>query len=170
MTNRIDAHVDPITNNTEDLRTREQIEQQEADKVIDRQQDVAGRRESAGQPGGDEGPESKADDSTNASQDAGWAKLSSPDGTVDLGRGRLRVWFEAPGSKHGVRHAQLSSFTPGPTEPRRGETVAICPEKDSEKYIATITEYDAVPSGESVVVLDWPNDELPASLRELGGE
>ncbi len=114
--------------------------------------------------------ESKADDSTNASQDAGWAKLTNPDGTVDLGRGRLRVWFEAPGSKHGVRHAQLSSFTPGPTEPRRGETVAICPEKDSEKYIATITEYDPMPAGEGVVVLDWPNDELPASLRELGGE
>ncbi len=114
--------------------------------------------------------ESKADDSTNASQDAGWAKLSNPEGTVDLGRGRLRVWFEAPGSKDGVRHAQLSSFTPGPTEPRRGDTVAISPEKDSEKYIATVTEYDPVPAGESVVVLDWPNDELPASLRERGGE
>ena len=36
--------------------------------------------------------------------------------------------------------------------------------------MATITEYNAVPSGESVVVFDWPNDELPASLRELGGE
>ena len=56
MTNRIDADVDLITDETEDLRTREQIEQQEADKVIDRQQDVAGRRESAGQPGGDEEP------------------------------------------------------------------------------------------------------------------
>ena len=114
--------------------------------------------------------ETTADDSTNASQDAGWAKLSSPDGNVDLGRGRLRIWFEAPGSKDGVRHAQMDSFTPGPTEPRRGDTVAISPEKDAEGYIATITEYNAVPSGESVVVFDWPHDELPASLRELGGE
>ena len=24
--------------------------------------------------------------------------------------------------------------------------------------------------GGSVVILDWPNDELPASLRELGGK
>lgn len=56
MTNRIDADVDPVTNEETDRRTREQIEQQEADAVIDRHQDVAGRRESAGQPGGDEEP------------------------------------------------------------------------------------------------------------------
>ncbi len=56
MTNRIDADVDPMkTKNTAtDGRTRERIEQQDADATIDRQQDVAGRRESAGQPGGDE--------------------------------------------------------------------------------------------------------------------
>lgn len=114
--------------------------------------------------------ETSADDAENAAQDAGWAHMYSPDGQVDLGRGRLRMWFEAPGSKNGVRHAQLSSYTPGSVEPRRGDTVAVRPETESEQYIATITEYTAVPEGESVVVLDWPNNEMPASLRELGGE
>lgn len=114
--------------------------------------------------------ESTADDRDHASQMAGWAKVSSPDGRLDLGRGRLRLWFEAPGSKDGVRHAQLSSYSPGAIEPRRGDTVAICPEGESETYIATITEYEPLPGGEGVVILDWPNDELPASLRELGGE
>jgi hypothetical protein len=116
------------------------------------------------------GMESTAGDRDNAAQDAGWAKLTSPDGKLDLGRGRLMVWYEAPGSKDGIRHAQLSSFTPGAIEPRRGDSVAVLPESEQESYAATITEYNPVPSGESVVVLDWPNDELPASLRELGGE
>lgn len=121
-------------------------------------------------PESESGSETTADDRQNASQTAGWAKVTSPDGSLDLGRGRLRVWFEAPGSKDGVRHAQLSSYTPGAIEPRRGDTVAIVPEGESESYIAKITEYDPVPSGESVIILDWPNDELPASLRELGGK
>jgi hypothetical protein len=114
--------------------------------------------------------ESTADDRENASQDGGWVKMSSPDGRLDLGRGRLRLWFEAPGSPGGVRHAQISSYTPGAIEPRRGDTVAILPENESEQYIASITEYNPVPSGDSVVILDWPNDEMPASLRELGGD
>jgi len=113
--------------------------------------------------------DSPADDRQNASQDAGWARLSSPDGTVDMGRGRLRIWFEAPGTPRGVRQAQIGSYTPGPVEPRRGDAVAICPEGEAEMYIASIAEYNPVPTGESVVVLDWPGDELPASLRELGG-
>lgn len=113
---------------------------------------------------------SPADDRGNASQDAGWARLSSTDGSLDMGRGRLRIWFEAPGTEGGVRHAQLSSYQPGAIEPRRGDTVSICPENEAETYIASVMEYNPVPSGESVVVLDWPNDELPASLRELGGD
>lgn len=116
-----------------------------------------------------ESDSSPADDRQNASQDAGWARLSSTDGSVDMGRGRLRVWFEAPGWERGVRHAQLSSYQPGAVEPRRGDTVAICPESEAEMYIASIADYNPVPGGESVVVLDWPSDELPASLRELGG-
>ena len=114
--------------------------------------------------------DSPADDRQNASQDAGWARLSSPDGTVDMGRGRLRIWFEAPGTPQGVRHAQIGSYQPGAVEARRGDTVAVCPEGEAEMYIATITEYNPVPDGGSVVVLDWPDDELPASLRELGGD
>ena len=81
MTNRIDARMDEArTGNTpveeaqcpecqqtfldldavqhhaqaEHQLTRQQFEQQEADDVIDRQQDMAGRRETAGQPRGDE--------------------------------------------------------------------------------------------------------------------
>ena len=80
------------------------------------------------------------------------------------------MWFEAPGRKDGDRHAQLSSYTPGSVEPRRGDMVAVRSETESEQYIATITEYTAVPEGGGVVVLDWPNNEMPASLRELGGE
>lgn len=163
----------------------QELQQQSSDTTVGRQQDVVGRREQAGQPTGELGemptsqgltstPESSAsqpaDAQQNASQDAGWAQLSSPDGKRDLGRGRLRVWYEAPGSANGVRHAQLSSYTPGTTEPHRGGTVAIAPESESERYIAKVTEYDPTASGESVVVLDWPDDELPASLRELGGE
>jgi len=163
----------------------QELQQQSSDTTIGRQQDVVGRREQAGQPTGELGetptgqgltstPQSSvaqpADAQQNASQDAGWAQLSSPDGTRDLGRGRLRVWYEAPGSANGVRHAQLSSYTPGTTEPHRGDTVAIAPESESERYIAKVMEYDPTASGESVVVLDWPDDELPASLRELGGE
>ena len=117
-----------------------------------------------------ESTESTADDARNASQDAGWARLTSPDGRIDLGRGRLRVWFETPGSPHGVRHAQLSSYTPGAVEPRRGDTVTIVPEQEGEPYTAEITEYNQVPEGGSVVILDWPNDDQPASLRELGGK
>ncbi len=178
--------------------TRQQMEQQAADTTMGRQQDVAGRREQAGQPGGeapdgDQGRHLQQARSTapgdggqqtqqqqpqtdaslagqNASQDAGWARLSSPDGRVDLGRGRLHVWYEAPGSANGVRHAQVKSYTPGPTEVHRGDTIAISPEAESEQYLAKVMEYQPVQSGESVLVLDWPDDELPASLRELGGE
>lgn len=163
----------------------QELAQQSSDTTIGRQQDIAGRREQAGQPTGDPGevatgqgltstPDPSvakpADAQQNASQDAGWAQVSSPDGQRDLGRGRLRVWYEAPGSVNGVRHAQLSSYTPGTTEPHRGDTVAIAPELESERYIAKVMEYAPSVSGESVVVLDWPDDELPASLRELGGE
>ena len=159
------------------------MDQPETDLPMDRQQDLAGRREQAGQPGDGLGAqestsmsgavmptEQHADAHENAAQDAGWARLSSPDGQVDLGRGRLQMWYEVPGSKNGVRHAQLSSYTPGSVEPRRGDTVAVVPEHDAEQYIATITEYTAVPEGGSIVVLDWPSNEMPASLRELGGE
>ncbi len=52
MTNRNDPQMDPAP--IDQPLTRQQAEQLEADEVIDRQQDVAGRRESAGQPGGEE--------------------------------------------------------------------------------------------------------------------
>lgn len=142
---------------------------------MERQEDRAGRREQAGQPGGSEpvrtsGTDRSTPDAANAAQDAGWARLTSQDGTLDLGRGRLSVWYEPPGSANGVRHAQLSSYTPGAIEARRGDMVSVVPEAEAEGYVAKITEYQPVPGGGGVIVLDWPNDELPASLRELGGE
>jgi len=110
-----------------------------------------------------------ADDRSNAAQDAGWVRLHSPDQSLDLGRGRLMIWYEPPGSPHGTRHAEIGSYTLGAIEPRRGDAVTVVPETEAESYVATIVEYQPTPTGDGVLILDWPNDELPASLRELGG-
>lgn len=110
-----------------------------------------------------------ADRPENASQDAGWVHLVSADGTLDFGRGHLKMWMERAGSPFpNGRQAQLDSFSPSEFEPRLGDRVGIRPETEAACYPVMIREYER---GESttVVILDWNDGSLPATLLETGG-
>lgn len=106
----------------------------------------------------------------NASQDAGWVNLVSVDGTLNFGRGHLKMWMERPGSPFpSGRQAQLDSFTPSDFEPRRGDRAVIRPEIEPANYPVIIREYERS-EGSTTVVLDWvEDDDLPAILLETGG-
>lgn len=111
-----------------------------------------------------------ADRLGNASQDAGWVHLLSADGTLNFGRGHLKVWTERPGSPFpSGRQAQLDSFTPSELEPRRGDRAGIRPEIEPAIYPVIVREYERSKDS-TTVVLDWVEDDhLPAILLETGG-
>ena len=128
-----------------------------------------------------------------ASRDAGWAELLSADGHTRLGRGHLMVWAAeagvvadpaAPASDASVEedavqplgdsapdlHAELRSFAPESDLPSVGLDCLVAPEGEEGRYSVIVREVNAGEPGEkSVIALDWPDDELPATLRELGG-
>ena len=52
--------------------------------------------------------------------------------------------------------------------PVRGDSLAVRPENESDMYPVVVQAYDGT-SGQHVVHLDWPDEQLPAALRELGG-
>lgn len=112
-----------------------------------------------------------ADRLGNASQDAGWVHLVSADGTLNFGRGHLKMWMERPGSPFpSGRQAQLDSFTPSELEPRRGDRAGIRPETEPAIYPVIVREYEKS-EDDTTVVLDWvEDDQLPAMLLETGGE
>lgn len=106
-----------------------------------------------------------------AVQDAGWVRLVNTDGTLDFGRGHLKIWMEAPGppSPSG-RQAELDSFTPTALEPRVGDKAGVQPEAQTAIFPVIIRQYDRL-EGTAAVRLEWIDDDLlPASLLETGGE
>ncbi|TAK78302.1 MAG: hypothetical protein EPO16_04000 [Dehalococcoidia bacterium] len=111
-----------------------------------------------------------ADRLENAPQDAGWAHLVNVEGTVDLGRGHLKLWMEAPGGATlSGRQAQLESFTPTGHPLRAGDRVSVRPEAETAAFPATVRRYEE--DGSNVVLLNWTEDDaLPAMLLETGGE
>lgn len=111
-----------------------------------------------------------ADRLENASQDAGWAHLVNTEGTVDFGRGHLKIWMEAPGGPGlSGRQAQLESFTPTEHRLRAGDRACIKPEAESAVFPVTVRRYED--DGSNVVLLSWVEDDaLPAMLLETGGE
>jgi hypothetical protein len=118
-------------------------------------------RSGAGHPAG-------ADQPQIAPQDAGWADLVSHDGLTKYGRGHLMIWPEPPNRATDNRlRAELQSFVVE-AEPPIHTGLAVRPEKDPDTYPATSRSFEVMEHG-AVVGLFWDDDELPASLRELGG-
>ena len=124
---------------------------------------------------------------TIAPRDAGWAELFTADGRTRMGRGHLMIW---PGHQHGepagdgparvVKDAamplggdapplrgELRSFTIDAGPPVPGDSLAVRPENESQMYPVVVHSFDD--QGQQVVSLDWPDEQLPAALRELGG-
>ncbi len=106
-----------------------------------------------------------------AVQDAGWVHLVSSDGTLDYGRGHLKMWMEQPGPPApSGRQAELDSFTPTALEPRVGDKVGVQPESQPAIFPVIVRQYDRL-EGTAAVQLEWVDDDmLPASLLETGGE
>lgn len=100
-----------------------------------------------------------------ARRDAGWVLVLAVDAQTPRGRGQLMISApQAEVDEHEI-DAQLESYTPeGPLlEP--GEDVVLMSEQANEHYPARVQS-----CGDGVVVLDWNAGELPAALRELGGD
>ena len=96
------------------------------------------------------------------------ADLVSQDGLTRYGRGRLLIWAKPPNRADDNRlRAELQTFVVE-VEPPMDTALAVRPEKDPDTYPTTSRSFDAHEHG-AVVGLFWDDDELPASLRELGG-
>ncbi len=127
-----------------------------------------------------------SDDEAVATRDAGWVELWSADGDRRYGRGHLMLWPREPGSdvSGGTEvledsaqpvdesgpslRAELRGFTFDGEPPAIGDSLMIRPEKEQDSYAVSILEVEhAEPNGR--IAIDWPNDQLPAALAELGG-
>lgn len=101
-------------------------------------------------------------------RDAGWVRVLHVEGQRLRGRGRLMMRRE-PASPGGAPacDAWLESFVPA-EEPTlaAGDQVLLLVETSNEHYPVTVKTIEA---GGSVVSIHWTADELPATLRELGG-
>jgi len=124
-----------------------------------------------------------------ATRDAGWAELWSGDGKTRLGRGHLIIWADANhigdavvdahvdkdaaqavGEDSADLRAELRSFTEEAGMPSIGEQFLIVPEHDSQRYPVAITQVTPGAGDEKgVIAMDWPDDQLPGVLSELGG-
>ena len=127
------------------------------------------------------------DPTTIAPRDAGWAELFTADGATRMGRGHLMIW---PGHHHDEAsddgpprvakdaglplggdapplRGELRSFVVDAGPPVPGDSLAVRPENESQLYPVLVQSYDT--QGQPVVRLDWPDEQLPAALRELGG-
>ena len=103
-----------------------------------------------------------------APQDAGWVELLSVDTQVRYGRGHLFIWLVQ--SEDDPMKAELRSFTPDTSQPAKDDRLAIRPEQEMEMYPVIVSGYAPVEGEVAIVGLIWPDIEMPASLRELGGE
>jgi hypothetical protein len=99
--------------------------------------------------------------------DAGWAQLLDTEGQAPRGRGRLMLSSEAAGPD-GARtfEANVESFVPGEAPITPGDRLLLLIEMSNEQYPVTVRSIDP---GGTAVALSWGADELPATLRELGG-
>ncbi|MDA1010390.1 MAG: hypothetical protein O2888_02830, partial [Chloroflexi bacterium] len=123
-----------------------------------------------------------------ASRDAGWAELWSQDGSQCLGRGHLILWADANhigevvdapvdpdaaqpvGEDAADLRAELRSFTPEGEMPATGESYLVMSEHDPQRYPVELTEVIGEDEhGKAILELNWPNDQLPTVLSELGG-
>lgn len=102
-----------------------------------------------------------------APRDAGWVELVSADMSTRYGRGHLYLWQIEQTDQ--LQRAELRSFVKDVTEPAPNDRLAVRPELEQEVYPVIVTAYDPG-SEESIVGLVWPDTELPAALREVGGE
>lgn len=101
--------------------------------------------------------------------DAGWVQILDVDEQRLRGRGHLMLQGE-PDSRAGEPRflAQLESFVPadGP-QLVPGERAFLLIESANEQYPIVVQEIEP---GGSIVRVSWTSAELPAPLRELGGE
>ncbi|MCK9485712.1 MAG: hypothetical protein M0R73_03275 [Dehalococcoidia bacterium] len=130
-----------------------------------------------------------------APRDAGWAELLTSNGQTRMGRGHLMIWpTDSPHPGLGERdrddsgparvgtdsglpvggdaphlRGELRSFTVDAGPPVRGDTLVVRPENETDMYSVVVERYDGA-RGQNVVHLDWPDERLPAALRELGGD
>lgn len=102
-----------------------------------------------------------------APRDAAWVELVSADTKTRYGRGHLYLWHVK--TEDDLMRAELRSFAPheGGEAPAKGDCLAVRPEQEMELYPVVVAEYG--PGSENIVALIWPDTELPASLREVGG-
>ena len=100
--------------------------------------------------------------------DAGWVQVLDVEGQRVRGRGRLTLRSEGIRA-NGVPafDAQLESFVPADGPALAVGDVLLLAENANEYYPATVRAIDAEGS---VISADWMAEELPATLRELGGE
>lgn len=133
-----------------------------------------------------------ADEEPVAPRDAGWVELWSTDGERRYGRGHLMLWPAEPipvdnasngrvttevakdaaqpvGEDGPNLRAELRGFTFDGDPPEVGASLMVRPEKEQDSYAVVVMEVDSTEEKSGRIALDWPNDELPAALSELGG-
>lgn len=109
-----------------------------------------------------------ADPPQTGNRDAGWARVLRLEDQRLLGRGRLMMRLEHTRPDGAPSYAAwLESFGPS-EEPQftAGDRVLLLIETSNEHYPVTV---QAMEAQGSVVSMRWTADELPATLRELGG-
>lgn len=133
-------------------------------------------------------PQQPHHDEAIAPRDAGWAELWTADGSTRLGRGHLMIWADAAHigtavTDSGVHEssaqplgedapdlmAELRSYTAEGMLPEVGARLLVAPEQSPERYTVVVKEAIAEDGDKGVIALDWPDNELPAALAELGG-
>ena len=113
-------------------------------------------------------PRELDDPTQTGHRDAGWVRVLDADGQRPRGRGRLMLRSEdAHPDGTPAFEARLESFVPA-EDPAlgAGDHVLLLVETSNEHYPVTVRAIEAEGSAVSV---SWPGDELPATLRELGG-
>ena len=119
---------------------------------------------------GDSPAPRKLDDPTpTGHRNAGWVQVLDADAERLRGRGRLMLrGKDAHPDGTPAFEARLESFVPA-EEPAlgTGDPVRLFVETSNEHYPVTVRSIEAEGSAVSV---SWPGDELPATLREIGGD
>lgn len=113
-------------------------------------------------------PHEMANLTQTGQRDAGWATILDAEGDRLRGRGRLvlRRWGAHPDGTPSFE-ARLDSFLPAAATPiRAGDAVLLHIEASNEQYPVTVHTTGVG----STISVSWPGDELPATLRELGGD
>jgi hypothetical protein len=104
-----------------------------------------------------------------ALRDAGWVQLQGLDAMRPLGRGLLFVWTaESRPGQAGRIFGRVESFTATGTSPLPGDDVIVLVEHASERSPARVSRVE-VRANRTAVWLEWSDNSLPVTLRELGG-